>query len=102
MNMSEENYDKPIANLPFSQSDSSLTEAARTALDTLPGFLESRPDLRIKLYGHTDNVGDFDKNLALSRQRAAIARAYLIEKGVASNRIEERGYGCLLYTSRCV
>lgn len=93
MNMSEENYDKPIANLPFSQSDSSLTEAARTALDTLPGFLESRPDLRIKLYGHTDNVGDFDKNLALSRQRAAIARAYLIEKGVASNRIEERGYG---------
>lgn len=93
MNMSEENYDKPIATLPFSQSDSSLTDAARTALDTLPGFLDSRPDLRIKLYGHTDNVGDFDKNLALSRRRTAIARAYLIEKGVAGSRIEERGYG---------
>lgn len=93
MNMSEETFDKPIATLPFSQSDSILTDAARTALDTLTGFLDSRPDLRIKLYGHTDNVGDFDKNLALSRQRAAMARAYLIEKGVASSRIEERGYG---------
>ncbi|MPR35784.1 OmpA family protein [Salmonirosea aquatica] len=93
INMSEESYDKPIATLPFSQSDSSLTDAARTALDTLTGFLESRPDLRIKLYGHTDNVGDFDKNLALSRQRAAIARAYLVQKGVAISRIEERGYG---------
>lgn len=93
MNMSEETYDKPIATLPFSQSDSLLTDAARNALDTLTGFLDSRPDLRIKLYGHTDNVGDFDKNLALSRQRAAIARAYLIQKGVAGSRIEERGYG---------
>jgi OmpA-OmpF porin, OOP family len=93
LNLSEESYDKPIATLPFSQSDSTLTTAARTALDTLTGFLGSRPDLRIKLYGHTDNVGDFDKNLALSRQRAAMARAYLIEKGVAGNRIEERGYG---------
>lgn len=93
MNMSEENYDKPIANLPFSQSDSSLTDVARTALDTLPGFVKRRPDLRIKLYGHTDNVGDFDKNLALSRQRAGIVRAYLIEKGVDGSRIEVRGYG---------
>lgn len=93
MNMSEETYDKPIATLPFSQSDSSLTAAARNALDTLAGFLDRRPDLRIKLYGHTDNVGDFDKNLALSRQRTAIARAYLVGKGVAGNRIEEKGYG---------
>ena len=93
MNMSEETYDKPIATLPFTQSDSSLSDAARIALDTLTGFLDSRPDLRIKLYGHTDNVGDFDKNLALSRQRAAIARAYLVQKGVPGSRIEERGFG---------
>ncbi len=93
MNLREESYDKPISTLPFSQSDSSLTSEARSALDTLTDFIKERTDLKFRLLGHTDNVGDFDKNISLSQQRALIARDYLIGKGIDVNRVETRGYG---------
>ncbi len=93
MSLSEESYDKPISTLPFSQSDSSLTSEARSALDTLTNFIKERTDLRFRLFGHTDNVGDFDKNISLSQQRAVIARDYLVEKGIDISRVETRGYG---------
>lgn len=93
VNLREENYDKPIAVLPFVQSDSSLTPAARATLDSLTEFIQTRTDLNIRLLGHTDNVGDFDKNIALSQQRAAIVAAYLLDKGVPGSRISTQGYG---------
>ena len=93
MNMREEKFDRPISTLPFSQSDSSLTSEARSALDTLTDYIKERKDLRFRLLGHTDNVGDFDKNISLSQQRAAIAQAYLMEKGIEADRMETRGYG---------
>ena len=93
MSLSEENYDKPISTLPFSQSDSSLTGEARSALDTLTNFMKERTDLKFRLFGHTDNVGDFDKNISLSEQRAIIAKDYLIGKGIEGSRVETRGYG---------
>jgi len=93
MSLSEENYDEPISTLPFSQSDSSLTSEARSALDTLTDFMKERTDLKFRLFGHTDNVGDFDKNISLSEQRAIIAKDYLIGKGLEGSRVETRGYG---------
>ena len=93
MSLSEESYDQPISTLPFSQSDSSLTSEARSALDTLTDFMKERTDLRFRLFGHTDNVGDFDKNISLSQQRAVIARDYLVKKGIDISRVETRGYG---------
>ncbi|WP_373511307.1 OmpA family protein [Persicitalea sp.] len=93
MSLREEKYDKPISTLPFSQSDSSLTSEARSALDTLTNFMMERTDLKFRLFGHTDNVGDFDKNISLSQQRATIARDYLVSKGIEVNRVETQGYG---------
>ncbi len=93
VNLREENYDEPIAVLPFVQSDSSLTAAARATLDSLTDFIKTRTDLTIRLLGHTDNVGDFDKNILLSQQRATIVAAYLLDKGVEGSRIAVQGYG---------
>lgn len=64
-----------------------LDETARAALDTLiaePAFQAGGP---ITLRGHTDSKGDDRVNLRTSRRRAETVRDYLVEKGVAADRI---------------
>ena len=47
----------------------------------------------IRVTGHTDSLGDDDYNLRLSEQRAEAVQAYLIDKGVKSERIRTDGKG---------
>jgi outer membrane protein OmpA-like peptidoglycan-associated protein len=51
------------------------------------------PDIRIKITGHTDNVGNNEYNLNLSKDRAKSVKGYLVSKGVKENRIEIDGKG---------
>lgn len=55
--------------------------------------LKDYPSLRIRIEGHTDNVGSSAENLALSEARAAAVRAYLIEHQIAPDRTTSKGYG---------
>lgn len=93
LTMKEENFDVPIFIIPFTQSESALSEPAKAVLDSLVDFMNARLDLRIKLYGHTDNVGEFEKNILLSGQRNVIVQEYLLRKGIGAARIELKGYG---------
>lgn len=63
------------------------------ALEQLLAFLRDKPTVEIELAGHTDNQGDFDENLRLSKQRVDVVKDYLVKNGVAANRISTRGYG---------
>jgi OOP family OmpA-OmpF porin len=49
--------------------------------------------MRISIEGHTDNVGTEAMNMRLSTKRAEAVRAYLVQKGVAPDRLESVGYG---------
>jgi OOP family OmpA-OmpF porin len=49
--------------------------------------------LKVGVYGYTDNTGSPDKNLVLSEQRANSVKNYLLSKGLASIRIESKGFG---------
>ena len=51
------------------------------------------PKLTVELAGHTDNVGDAATNLTLSVDRSNKVKAYLIEKGVNTDRLVAKGYG---------
>ncbi|MET0404833.1 MAG: OmpA family protein [Cystobacter sp.] len=64
-------------------------------LAQVAAVLRAHPELeRVRVEGHTDNQGPDDKNLALSRRRAARVRARLIEQeGIAAERLEAVGYG---------
>jgi len=57
-------------------------------LETLYKYLIDNPSSSIKIIGHTDNVGDPDLNDDLSRRRATAVYNYLVNKGVAKNRLE--------------
>ena len=49
--------------------------------------------LKIGVYGHTDNSGSDAVNTPLSEKRANAVKAYLLKKGMATNRVEAKGYG---------
>ncbi|MCK8465268.1 OmpA family protein [Aliiroseovarius sp. S1339] len=55
--------------------------------------LRQYPNSVIEVVGHTDNVGDADYNLALSRRRAASVASVLLRNGVPTSRVVTIGYG---------
>ncbi|ARK11696.2 OmpA family protein [Fibrivirga algicola] len=79
--------------IQFTQSTADMVPEARVDLDRVLTFLNENPAISIELAGHTDNQGDFDQNVALSRQRAETVKAFLVGKGVAPTRIFTKGYG---------
>lgn len=79
--------------LRFMQSKAELLPDAQPALDQLLAFLRDHATVEIELDGHTDNQGDFDENLRLSKQRVEVVKDYLVRNGIAANRIVTRGYG---------
>lgn len=68
------------------ESTGTLTEIGR--------MLGQHADLRLRIEGHTDNVGDADMNRALSDRRAHAVRTFLIDQhGIAPDRLEAQGMG---------
>lgn len=65
-----------------------LNGDARMTLDAKAPVLQANPGLRIRISGHTDNRGSDEYNLALGQRRAAATKAYLVQLGVESGRIE--------------
>lgn len=87
--------EKPIVlkHVTFEQSSYTLLQSSYEELNTLADYLLKSPAVTIEIAGHTDNVGDPRLNLALSENRAKVVRHYLIQKGVAEERILAKGYG---------
>lgn len=94
LNISDKNPIR-IKNLYFIQSLAKLLPESATSIDLIHEYLLKNKTAKIELQGHTDNVGDFDVNVKLSKERAEAIKASLIARGVASSRIQTRGYGSM-------
>jgi outer membrane protein OmpA-like peptidoglycan-associated protein len=70
-----------------------LKDESMAELGKLISFLNKNPKIRIEVGGHTDNVGGKQYNQQLSEKRAKSVYDYLIQKGIASTRLEFKGYG---------
>ena len=77
----------------FRVATAELLPAAAPALDSLAAVLRRFPTRRFRIEGHTDRLGETDKNLALSQQRAEAVKSYLVQAGIAPARLETVGYG---------
>jgi OOP family OmpA-OmpF porin len=62
-------------------------------LDEVLLVLEKNPSLRVRIEGHTDNVGTPKYNQRLSERRAKAVMDYFIDKGMAPARLQAAGYG---------
>lgn len=77
----------------FDSGKSQLKAQAQPMLDEVAALLRTNPRLRIEIQGHTDSSGTYRHNLRLSRVRAESVMRYLIQKGIAANRMTATGYG---------
>jgi outer membrane protein OmpA-like peptidoglycan-associated protein len=62
-------------------------------LDEVASALNGRPTMRVRVEGHTDIRGGRTYNLRLSQARAEAVKAYLVGRGISSDRMEAKGYG---------
>lgn len=90
-------YDMPeivtLSNLQFETGKSTIKPASYASLDQLAAFLKRKKTQKIRIVGHTDNVGDSIANIRLSLERAEAVKKYLLEKGVPSALLLTEGYG---------
>jgi outer membrane protein OmpA-like peptidoglycan-associated protein len=82
-----------LKNVHFESNSSELTAGSSVDLDKVVESMKQYDDLRIEVQAHTDNMGDAAYNQYLSEQRAESVRDYLVDKGIAADRMEVKGYG---------
>jgi OmpA-OmpF porin, OOP family len=77
----------------FDTGKSSFQAQTMPVLQSITAILKEYPSSKFSIEGHTDNAGKADKNLKLSQDRAAAVVNYLVENGIASNRLSSQGFG---------
>ena len=82
-----------LKDIYFDSDKTELLPRSFVELDKLAQVLTQNPLLEIEIVGHTDNIGDSNYNLTLSRKRAAMVMDYLIQSGIAAKRLRSNGFG---------
>lgn len=82
-----------LGDVLFATGSAEIQEGASSKLNRLVDFLNQYPERNAHIEGHTDNVGGADYNLRLSQHRADAVRHYLMQQGVASQRLSTSGLG---------
>jgi len=77
----------------FATNQDQLDQEAYAQLDRMNVILKSYPTAVVQIKGYTDNVGRADRNIQLSQERATIVKNYMVENGLASDRISAEGLG---------
>ena len=77
----------------FSFNESALSDDAKMLLDKDVESLKANPKIHVRMAGYTSAKGTEEFNQKLSEDRAKVVREYLIENGIAPERITVIGYG---------
>jgi outer membrane protein OmpA-like peptidoglycan-associated protein len=89
-----------LENILYDFDKWAIRDDARPTLDWLVDFM-NRNAVKIELGSHTDSRGSADYNQKLSWRRAVSVVRYLVDKGIAYDRIIPRGYGESQLLNQC-
>ena len=89
----EKIFTKTFNQVYFETNAAILQNISSVELDALVGYLKNTLNAHILIEGHTDNTGTTAQNNLLSLQRANAIGDYLVQKGIAANRIQRKGLG---------
>ena len=82
-----------LKDIEFEFDKSILLPSSFSELNELVSEMKKKPNLSIKIQGHTDNVGNQAYNQKLSEQRALSVLTYLHQHGIDKNRMTYKGFG---------
>ncbi len=77
----------------FDSAKSSFQKQTYSVLQAIVAILKEYPTAKFALEGHTDSDGKDDTNLVLSQNRAAAVKSFLVENGIAADRLSSEGFG---------
>jgi outer membrane protein OmpA-like peptidoglycan-associated protein len=90
----EDGQFKVLKTVEFEHGSARLEKDSYSLLNQVALTIKANPQVeRVRVEGHTDDTGPRDVNVRLSKQRAAVVREYLIQKGVSPKRLTAEGYG---------
>lgn len=79
--------------IEFEPNSATITLGSSKVLDQAVRVLNANPALHMEIGGHTDSSGDPQRNRQISQQRADAVKKYLIDHGIAGDRLRAQGYG---------
>lgn len=82
-----------LKNIYFDSDRSELLPRSSVELDKLVQIMRENPTMEIEIIGHTDNLGDANYNITLSRRRATQVMEYAIRNGIEVKRLQANGFG---------
>jgi outer membrane protein OmpA-like peptidoglycan-associated protein len=82
-----------LGDVLFESGATDLVPEAFSSIEEVVDLLQSEPDKKIRIEGHTDSTGRSETNLRLSQQRADAVLTALVELGVDAARITSVGMG---------
>jgi outer membrane protein OmpA-like peptidoglycan-associated protein len=89
----QEVLDYAFQNLEFETGKAIIRTTSFESLNRLADLLVSKPTYKLKISGHTDNVGNDASNMTLSKNRANAVKKYLQDKGVKGDNLMSEWFG---------
>ena len=77
----------------FDTGKASFQKQTFPVLQSITAILKEYPNAKFSIEGHTDNTGKAAANQKLSEERAAAVKNYLVENGIATDRLTSSGFG---------
>ncbi|MBN2341570.1 MAG: OmpA family protein [Deltaproteobacteria bacterium] len=77
----------------FATGKATILEDSHELLNQVSAVIQGKPDIRVRVEGHTDDVGKDAKNLKLSQDRADSVKAFLVAAGIEESRLVSEGKG---------
>jgi peptidoglycan-associated lipoprotein len=83
-----------------------LASEAQETLKKNAEWMKANPKVRVEVEGHCDDIGSNEYNLALGAKRAQVAKDFLVDQGIATDRLVTISYGkeapaCFEHTEEC-
>ncbi|MDX8553748.1 OmpA family protein [Tenacibaculum sp. 1B UA] len=77
----------------FDSGKSRIKADSYEIVSEISKMLKTNPNLKISIEGHTDNVGNEEFNMKLSKNRAKSVLMSVVDEGIEESRLESKGFG---------